>query len=59
VLGTRQTGLTQLRIADLQRDQALVPKVAQAALMLMEHEPQRVDALIARWVGNAITYGEV
>ncbi len=59
VLGTRQTGLTQLRIADLQRDQELVPKVVQAAQMLMEHYPQQVDALIARWVGSTISYGEV
>ena len=59
VLGTRQTGLTELRIADLQRDQELLPKVIQAAQMLMEHHPQQVDALIARWVGDAISYGEV
>ena len=59
VLGTRQTGLTQLRIADLQRDQALVPKVARAAQLLLEHYPHAVEALIARWVGNAISYGDV
>lgn len=59
VLGTRQTGLTQLRIADLQRDQALLPKVMHAAQVLMEHYPQHVDALIARWVGKSISYGDV
>jgi ATP-dependent DNA helicase RecG len=59
VLGTKQTGLTELRIADLQRDQALVPKVAQAAQVLLEHYPHQVDTLVARWVGNAISYGEV
>lgn len=59
VLGTRQTGLTQLRIADLQRDQALLPKVEQVGRVLLEQYPQHVNALIARWVGNAISYGEV
>ena len=59
VLGTRQTGLTQLRIADLQRDQALLPQIEQAGRVLLEQYPQHVDALIARWVGNAISYGEV
>ncbi|MBI3775331.1 MAG: ATP-dependent DNA helicase RecG, partial [Gammaproteobacteria bacterium] len=59
VLGTKQTGLTELRIADLQRDQELLPKVVQAAQLLMEHYPQHVDGLIARWVGDSIAYGEV
>lgn len=59
VLGTKQTGLTELRIADLQRDQALLPKVVQAAQVLMEHYPHHVDGLIARWVGDSISYGEV
>jgi ATP-dependent DNA helicase RecG len=59
VLGTRQTGLTQLRIADLQRDQWLLPKVARAAQQILEQQPQIADALIARWIGRAIHYGEV
>ena len=59
VLGTRQTGLTQLRIADLQRDQALLPEVAHAAQILMDHYPHHVDTLIARWVGKSISYGGV
>ncbi len=59
VLGTRQTGLSQLRIADLQRDQALLPEVIHAAQILMEHYPQHAARLIARWVGKSISYGEV
>ncbi len=59
VLGTKQTGLTALRIADLQRDQALIPQVAHAAQVLLEQHPHYVDGLVARWVGNAMAYGKV
>lgn len=59
VLGTRQTGLTQLRIADLQRDQDLLPKVTQAAQLMARQYPKQTDALIARWVGDAVSYGDV
>jgi len=59
VLGTRQSGMLQLHIADLVRDQALIPKIEQAALILLEHYPERVPALIKRWLGDAARYGEV
>ena len=56
VLGTKQTGLMQMRIADLQRDQALVPKVAQMAEQIFQHYPECVDPLIKRWIGRATKY---
>jgi ATP-dependent DNA helicase RecG len=59
VLGTRQTGLTQLRIADLQRDQWMLPKVAHAAERVLADDPQLVAPLIDRWIGSAIEYGKV
>jgi ATP-dependent DNA helicase RecG len=59
VLGTRQTGLTQLRIADLQRDQWMLPKVAHAAESVLAKNPQLVAPLIERWIGGAIEYGKV
>lgn len=59
VLGTRQTGVWQLRVADLVRDQYLLPKVSEAADWLVSHEPQRMRPLIDRWVGSAVRYGEV
>jgi len=52
VLGTRQTGLMQMRIADLQRDQALLPAVAEVAEELLRKHPETVDALMRRWVGE-------
>lgn len=59
VLGTRQSGMLQLHIADLLRDQALMPKVEQAARLLLERYPERVPRLIDRWLGEAARYGEV
>ncbi len=51
VLGTRQTGEMQFRIADLLRDQPLIPAVQQAADLLLQHYPERVDPLLRRWIG--------
>lgn len=59
VLGTRQSGMLQLHIADLLRDQALMPKVEQAARLLLERHPERVPRLIDRWLGEVARYGEV
>jgi ATP-dependent DNA helicase RecG len=59
LLGTRQTGLAQLRVADLMRDADLLPRVQQSAERLLEHHSGRVTALTARWVGAGERYGRV
>jgi ATP-dependent DNA helicase RecG len=59
VLGTRQTGEMQLRIADLIRDQALLEDVRRAADLLIDRHPDRVEPLIRRWVGERLAYGKV
>ncbi|HHH43520.1 MAG TPA: ATP-dependent DNA helicase RecG, partial [Gammaproteobacteria bacterium] len=59
VLGTRQTGMLQFRIADLMRDQSLYDKVEAAARHLLEKHPESVQPIIRRWLGNAPRYGEV
>lgn len=59
VLGTRQTGLQQLRIADLVRDRGLLPQVEQVATSLLQHHPENVSQLIARWIGRGEDYGDV
>ena len=58
LLGTRQTGLAQLRVADLMRDADLLPRV-QAAAALLEASPESVAALTARWIGGGERYGRV
>jgi ATP-dependent DNA helicase RecG len=52
VLGTRQTGELDLRIADLQRDAHLLGSVKEAATRLLSEHPQRAAALIRRWIGD-------
>jgi len=59
ILGTRQTGLNHLRIADLQEDQALLEKVPTIAECLLRDYPQAVKPLIECWVQQGIEYGEV
>lgn len=53
VLGTRQTGLMQLRIADIVRDEAWFPEVKRVASYLISHHPHAVKPLVRRWLGKA------
>ena len=59
VLGTKQTGMMQMRIADLQRDQELIPPVAEMADQIFQHYPDAVEPLIKRWIGQATKYAVV
>jgi ATP-dependent DNA helicase RecG len=59
VLGIRQTGLLALKVADLVRDQALMPLVRELADELLQGPPGVVTALSRRWVGEAARYGQV
>lgn len=59
LLGTRQTGLVNLRIADFQRDQALIPRIAECADILLKKYPEKVAPLIRRWLGNGVQYSKV
>ncbi|GHA14055.1 ATP-dependent DNA helicase RecG [Oceanisphaera arctica] len=59
LLGTRQTGLADLKIADLVRDQALLPEVQQLARYLADRHPAVVEPLIHRWLGQRDHYGKV
>lgn len=59
VLGTRQTGLMQLRVADLLRDADLAPLAQQLGQSLLQERPAAVDPLIRRWLGDATRYGKV
>ncbi len=50
VFGTRQTGALQFRIADLLRDQALLPDIQVAAEIIIEKYPECIQPLIERWI---------
>ncbi len=59
VLGTRQTGEMQLRIADLVRDQHLLEDVREAAELMLQDYPENASALVRRWLGQRADYGKV
>jgi len=52
VLGTRQTGAISFKIADISRDQHLLPQVTRIAEQLLTQQSSSVDLLIQRWVGD-------
>ena len=56
VLGTRQTGEMQFKIADLQRDAHLLPAVKEAARVMMEEYPELCHEIVQRWLGNNHEY---
>jgi len=60
VLGTRQTGAAQFRIADLIRDKKLLPEVKTICDEITAQQPEHVVPLILRWLGEeSPEYGNV
>src|SRR5690606_10228530 len=59
LLGTRQTGLPQYRVADLLRDAGLMPRVRSTADILQRENPEMADAVVRRWIGDSARYGKV
>ena len=59
LLGTRQTGLAQLRVADLMRDADMLPRVQETAELLLASYPDSIAALTARWIGADQQYGRI
>ena len=59
MLGTRQTGLLQFKVADLMRDADLLPAVRDAAQALLERWPEHVSPLLDRWLRHGQQYGQV
>ncbi|MGV8941998.1 MAG: ATP-dependent DNA helicase RecG [Lysobacter sp.] len=56
LLGTRQTGVAEFRLADLVRDADLLPQVHALAEQLLADAPATADRIVARWVGAAVRY---
>ncbi len=59
VLGTRQTGLMQMRIADLVRDEHWLPEVKKVAEKIIKNFPDAIEPLVCRWLGKAEQFGQV
>jgi ATP-dependent DNA helicase RecG len=56
LLGTKQTGIADLKIADLMRDQALIPLVQTLAQQLYTHHRPQCDKIIERWMPRRENY---
>ncbi|CAG8999328.1 MAG: ATP-dependent DNA helicase RecG [Candidatus Celerinatantimonas neptuna] len=56
LLGTRQTGLINFKIADLMRDQALLNPARELADQMLAQYPERANPLIHRWLGQRQKY---
>lgn len=56
VLGTRQTGDMQYRVADLLRDAHLLDEVKRVAEQLLVDYPEQSRALLVRWLGRGHEY---
>lgn len=59
VLGTRQAGTPEMRVADLMRDSNLLPEIQNTAKYLFDNEPDKVESLINRWLGKTVEYSNV
>lgn len=59
VLGVRQTGLMRLKVADLCRDQPLLPNIQEASQYIVAKQPDLVDPLLDRWLRGVAHYAEV
>ena len=59
LMGTRQTGLPDYRIADLVRDARLMPEVQTTAETIRKESERRAAAIVRRWLGDASRYGKV
>ena len=59
LLGTRQTGLLQMKVADLARDADLLSRVQQAAEVMLQQYPNNIPPLLRRWIGARERYGRV
>ncbi len=56
ILGTRQTGLSEWRIADLLRDTSLHQPAQALAQYIYQQHPEYIHPLIQRWQGNKLLH---
>jgi ATP-dependent DNA helicase RecG len=59
VLGTRQAGIPDMRVADLMRDSRLLPEIQNTAKYLFDNDADKVESLIHRWLGKTVEYSNV
>ncbi|WP_462159232.1 ATP-dependent DNA helicase RecG [Pseudoalteromonas sp. GB56] len=58
VLGTKQTGMADFKVADLERDKAIIGQLRPVAKRILVEHPQQAKALCIRWLGDRSTYAQ-
>ncbi|MBE0459312.1 ATP-dependent DNA helicase RecG [Pseudoalteromonas prydzensis] len=58
VLGTKQTGLAEFKIADLNRDKQTLNQVRPIAMQMLNQYPEQVEKLIQRWLAGKSAYAQ-
>ncbi len=56
ILGTKQTGMAEFKVADLMRDRKMIPLVQQYAKQIISENPPLAEALIKRWLNEKTEY---
>jgi len=59
LLGTKQTGLMQMRVAELVRDADMLPKVQEVAELMLKENEANIAPLLRRWIGQGERFGKV
>ncbi|RUO34207.1 ATP-dependent DNA helicase RecG [Aliidiomarina sanyensis] len=59
LLGARQTGLVQMKVADLTRDGDLIPQIQTIAHALFRDYPAQSEAIMQRWLPDKERYAAV
>ena len=59
ILGRKQTGAPELHIADFARHRALLPRVQQAADIILARHPAQAGKLVKRWLTTKVDFGKV
>ncbi|WP_394752131.1 ATP-dependent DNA helicase RecG [Crenothrix sp.] len=59
VMGVRQTGAIQFKVADLRRDADLLDSIQQVGAQLFKQAPHAIQPLCDRWLGTSTHYSEV
>lgn len=56
ILGTKQTGMAEFKVADLMRDRKMIPLVQRYAKQIIVENPPLAQALIKRWLDDKTEY---
>ncbi|RTE85768.1 MULTISPECIES: ATP-dependent DNA helicase RecG [Gammaproteobacteria] len=59
LLGSRQTGLVNMKVADLERDADMLPTIQKLAVDIFNAYPEQTEALMQRWLPQGEKFAQV